>query len=52
MIIIVRVFCEINRGTRFDRGISEKRTNEARSNEALLYIILEWISFDIKFFLW
>ena len=34
MIITIRVFCEINRRTRFDSGMSEKRTNEARKNEA------------------
>ena len=28
------------RGTRFDRGISRNRTNEARTNEAILYTVI------------
>ena len=31
-------FAEKKGGTRFDRGISRNRTNEARTNEAIVYI--------------
>ena len=36
MVIIVRGFQKKKWGTRFDRVISRNRTNEARTNEAIV----------------
>ena len=36
------------RGTRFNRGISRNRTNEARTNEAIVYYILREL--EIRYF--